>query len=235
MLPKNVGITSQIQVHLKTDIIKIAVFAGIDRMVSTQVRLLTIDEYHRMIETGIVHEGERVELLSGQIFNMAAKGTRHTVATRNLFKQLLNLIGDSRSERLRQRADVQSQDPITLPNNTEPEPDLVIARLREDNYVDSHPTPTDIILVIEVADSTLSFDRNTKAPLYAAAGISEYWIVNLVDNRLEIYRQPQGSIYTNNQIILLNTGSSAIEIPQFPKINLDLEPIFPPITRTSEQ
>lgn len=187
-------------------------------MISTQIRPLTIDEYHRMIEAGIIHEGERVELLAGQIFNMAAKGTRHTVATRNLFKQLLNLIGD--------RADVQSQDPITLPNNTEPEPDLVIARLREDNYINSHPTPAEIILVIEVADSTLNLDRNTKAPLYAAAGISEYWIVNLVDNRLEIYRQPQGSIYTNNQIILLTTGARSIEIPQFPEINLDLDPIF---------
>ncbi len=196
-------------------------------MISTQIRPLTIDEYHRMIEAGIIHEGERVELLAGQIFNMAAKGTWHTVATRNLFKQLLNLIGD--------RADVQSQDPITLPNNTEPEPDLVIARLREDNYINSHPTPAEIILVIEVADSTLNLDRNTKAPLYAAAGISEYWIVNLVENRLEIYRQPQGSIYTNNQIILLTTGARSIEIPQFPEINLDLDPIFPPVIRSSAQ
>jgi Uma2 family endonuclease len=196
-------------------------------MVSNQIRPLTIDEYHRMIETGIVNQGERVELLSGQIFKMAAKGTRHTVATRNLFKQLLNLIG---------RADVQSQDPITLPNNTEPEPDLVIARLREDNYIDSHPTPANIILVVEVADSTLNFDRNTKAPLYAAAGISEYWIVNLVDNRLERYHQPQGDIYTSSQIILLNTGVRAsIEIPQFPEVNLDLEAIFPPLMRTIEQ
>jgi Uma2 family endonuclease len=92
-----------------------------------------------------------------------------------------------------------------VPNNSEPEPDIVIARLREDNYLDSHPTPADIILVIEVADSTLGFvgeafpegNRNTKAPLYAAAGISEYWIVNLVDDRLEIYSQPEGDIYTN--------------------------------------
>ncbi len=186
-------------------------------MVNTQLRSFTIDEYHRAIEIGIIQDGERVELISGQIFNMAAKGTRHTVSTREIFKRLLNLIGNL--------ADVQSQDPITLPDRSEPEPDIVIARLRADNYVNSHPTPADIILVIEVADSTLNFDRNTKAALYAAAGISEYWIVNLVDDRLEIYRQPESSIYTNIQIII---PPRSIDLPNFPTVNLDLATIFPP-------
>ncbi len=186
-------------------------------MVNTQVRSITIDDYHRMIKTGIIHEGERIELISGQIFNMAAKGTRHTVATTELMSELLLLLG--------RRAKIRCQDPITLPNNSEPEPDIVIARLREDNYLDSHPTPADIILVIEVADSTLSFDRNTKAPLYAAAGISEYWVVNLVDDRLEIYSQPESDIYTNIQVVL---PPRSIHLPQFPEINLDISVIFPP-------
>jgi Uma2 family endonuclease len=186
-------------------------------MVNTQVRPLTVDDYHRMIETGIIHEGEHIELISGQIFNMAAKGTRHTVANTELVSELLLLLG--------RRAKVRCQDPITLPNNSEPEPDVVIARLREDNYTNSHPAPADIILVVEVADSTLSFDRNTKAPLYAAAGISEYWIVNLVEDRLEIYSQPEGSIYTNTQIIL---PPRLANLPNFPEITLDLTTIFPP-------
>jgi Uma2 family endonuclease len=186
-------------------------------MVNTQVRPLTIDDYHRMIETGIIQEGEHIELISGQIFNMAAKGTRHTVANTELMSELLILLG--------RRAKIRCQDPITLPNHSEPEPDLVIARLRSDNYVDSHPAPADIILVIEVADSTLNFDRNTKAPLYAAAGISEYWIVNLVDDRLEIYSQPQGDIYTNTQIIL---PPRLINLSYFPDVALDLTTIFPP-------
>jgi Uma2 family endonuclease len=97
--------------------------------------------------------------------------------------------------------------------------------LRSDNYVNSHPAPADIILVIEVADSTLNFDRNTKAPLYAAAGISEYWIVNLVDDRLEIYSQPEGAIYTNTQIIL---PPRLINLAHFPDLALDLATIFPP-------
>ncbi len=186
-------------------------------MVNTQIRPLTVDDYHRMIETGIIPEGEHIELISGQVFNMVAKGTRHTHCTRQLFKQLLNLIGDL--------ADVQSQDPITLPNNSEPEPDIVVARLRDDNYANSHPAPADILLLIEVADSSIDFDRNTKAPIYAAAGISEYWIVNLIDSRLEIYSQPEGDIYTNTQIIL---PPRLIQLPHFPDIALDLDPIFPP-------
>jgi Uma2 family endonuclease len=186
-------------------------------MISTEIRPLTIDDYHRMIATGIISEGERIELISGQIFNMAAKGTRHTVSTTRLMRELLLSI--------EQRAIVRCQDPITLPNNSEPEPDIVIARLRTDEYLDSHPAPADIILVIEVADSTLNFDRNTKLAIYAAAGISEYWIVNLVDDRLEIYRQPEGSIYTSNQIIL---PPRSITLPEFAEINFDVNLIFPP-------
>jgi Uma2 family endonuclease len=185
-------------------------------MVNTQVRPLTSVEYYQMMESGIIREGERVELILGQIFTMAAKGTRHTICTRKLFKQLLSLIGE--------RADVQTQDPITLPNNSEPEPDIVIARLRSDDYINSHPSPADIILVIEVADSSIKFDRDTKAPLYAAAGINEYWIVNLIDDRLEIYRQPSGSIYTSIQIFM---PPQSITLPEFPEILLNVGDFFP--------
>jgi Uma2 family endonuclease len=185
-------------------------------MVNTQIRQLTSTEYYGMMESGIIREGERVELILGQIFTMAAKGTRHTLCTRKLFKQLLSLIGN--------RADVQSQDPITLPNNSEPEPDIVIARLRSDEYINSHPSPVDIILVIEVADSSLKFDRETKGPLYAAAGISEYWIVNLIDDRLEIYRQPEGNIYTSIEIVTL---PRSINLPEFSEIVLNIDDFFP--------
>jgi Uma2 family endonuclease len=185
-------------------------------MVNTQIRSLTSAEYYQMMESGIIREGEKVELILGQIFTMAAKGTRHTVATSRLLKNLLMLIED--------RATVRCQDPISLPNHSEPEPDIVIARLRSDDYVNSHPAPADIILVIEVADSSIKFDRDTKAPLYAAAGISEYWIVNLIDNRLEIYRQPEGSIYASIQIV---TPPQSINLPQFPEIVVHTSDLFP--------
>jgi Uma2 family endonuclease len=185
-------------------------------MVNTQIRQLTSTEYYGMMESGIIREGERVELILGQIFTMAAKGTRHTVSTTRLLKELLRLVGE--------RAIVRCQDPITLPNHSEPEPDIVIARLRSDDYVNSHPSPEDIILVIEVADSTIKFDRDTKAPLYAAAGIGEYWIINLVDDRLEIYRQPEGNIYTSIEIV---TPPRSINLPQFTEIALNIIDFFP--------
>jgi Uma2 family endonuclease len=185
-------------------------------MVNTQIRSLTSADYYQMMESGIIREGERVELILGQIFTMAAKGTRHTVATTRLITELPMLI--------QRRAIVRCQDPISLPNHSEPEPDIVIARLRSDDYVDSHPAPADILLVIEVADSSIKFDRETKAPLYAAAGISEYWIVNLIDNRLEIYRQPEGSIYTSIEII---TPPRSIGLPQFSDITLNIGDFFP--------
>ena len=100
-----------------------------------------------------------------------------------------------------------------------------IAWFRNDDYLDSHPSPSDLILVIEVADSSLDFDKNTKANLYATAGIQEYWIVNLVDDRLEVYRQPNSSIYTEIKII---SSQDSIELPQFPEITLNLAAIFPP-------
>jgi Uma2 family endonuclease len=172
-------------------------------MISTQIRPLTNSEYHQMIKNGIIGAGERVELILGQIFTMAAKGTRHTVATTKLLKIILELVAD--------RAVVRCQDPITLPNNSEPEPDIVIARLRSDDYLDSHPEPADLVLVIEVADTTIKFDRETKAPLYAAAQVQEYWIVNLMDDRLEIYRQPENNIYTSIEIL---TPPRSISLPQ---------------------
>lgn len=188
-------------------------------MVNTQVRPLTSIEYYQMMESGIIREGERVELILGQIFTMAAKGTRHTVSVTRFITELPMLI--------QRRAIVRCQDPITLPNNTEPEPDIVIARLRSDDYINSHPAPTDIILVIEVADSSIKFDRDTKAPLYAAAGINEYWLVNLIDNRLEIYRQPLGSIYTNIQIV---TPPQSISLPEFPEILLNVGDFLPVVS-----
>jgi Uma2 family endonuclease len=193
-------------------------------MVNTQIRLLTSADYYQVMESGIIREGERVELISGQIFTMAAKGTRHTVSTTKLLKELLGLVAD--------RAVVRCQDPITLPNHSEPEPDIAIARLRSDDYVNSHPSPADIILVIEVADSTIKFDRETKAPLYAAAGINEYWIVNLIDDRLEIYRQPEGNIYTSIEIITPPRGQSlsgreSVILPQFSEICLNIGDFFP--------
>ena len=148
----------------------------------TTAKRFTVEEYHRLAELGFFHEDDRVELIRGEIIQMAAKGTPHTTCCRNLLEELAALVIG--------RAKLQCQDPITLPSKSEPEPDFAILRKRADNYLSAHPTPEDILLVIEIADSTLKYDQETKLPLYAEAGISDYWIFNLVNNYLEAYCEP---------------------------------------------
>ncbi len=181
----------------------------------------TIDEYHRLIELGFLTENDRVELIRGELMQMVAKGTPHTVCNTRLIRELIIL--------LQERAIVRSQDPITLPPNSEPEPDIVIARYRLDDYISAHPHPKDILLVAEIADSTLKYDQESKLPLYAESGISHYWIFNLISNCLETYTQPyqdsQGDFaYASKQVFLPN---SFVPIPNFPDLSLDLSKVFP--------
>jgi Uma2 family endonuclease len=187
-----------------------------------QAKRFTLDEYHRLTELGFFHEDDRLELINGEIIEMASKGKAHETCLRNLWKQLPKLVGD--------RATLQSQAPITLPPNSEPEPDFAIVKNKEDNYLSAHPAPTDVLLVIEVSDSSLDYDQVVKIPLYAQAGISDYWIFNLFDNHLECYSEPyQDSLgkygYSNKRIVL---PTQVIALPCFPELSLDLTRIFPP-------
>ena len=181
----------------------------------------TIAEYHRLIKLGFLTEDDRVELIRGELIQMAAKGTAHSVCNTKLFREVDRLVGD--------RAVVRSQEPIILPSNSEPEPDLVIARGQADDYLASHPQPADILLVIEVSDSTLAYDQTIKRSLYAEAQIHHYWIVNLVANQLEEYSQPyqdaQGNFSYRSQQILLRSDS--VTLPEFSERSLDLEKVFP--------
>ncbi|MBW4490301.1 MAG: Uma2 family endonuclease [Trichocoleus desertorum ATA4-8-CV12] len=183
----------------------------------------TIAEYHRLIELGFLTEDDRVELIRGELIQMAAKGTAHSVCNTKLFRELDRLVGD--------RAVVRSQEPIILPSNSEPEPDIVIARGQADDYLAAHPQPTDILLVIEVSDSTLGYDQMVKRSLYAEAQINHYWIMNLVANQLERYSQPyqdtQGNFgYRSQQIVLRN---ESVTLPDFAERSLNLDRIFPNI------
>ncbi|MGH2415271.1 MAG: Uma2 family endonuclease [Microcystaceae cyanobacterium] len=190
-------------------------------MAEIQAKRFTLDEYHRLTEIGFFQEEERLELIAGEIIQMAAKGTAHETCLRRLWKQLFPLVG--------QRATLQSQSPIIIPPNSEPEPDFAIVKNRADDYFSSHPTPVDVLLLIEVADSSLDYDQNVKLPLYAQAGITDYWIFNLLDNWLEIYSEPhrinQGKAgYSLKRIILPN---QQIVLPCFPDSSLDLSKTFP--------
>ncbi|MGI8503730.1 MAG: Uma2 family endonuclease [Hassallia sp.] len=181
----------------------------------------TINEYHRLISLGFFTQSERIELIRGELIQMTAKGTPHIVCSSILCRQLDRLLGD--------KVVIRGQDPITLFNDSEPEPDVVIARGRDEDYLAHHPYPQDIVLVIEISDSTLTYDQTTKLKLYAEAGILDYWIVNLNARELERYNQPyenaQGEFnYLSKQISLPN--QSAV-IPGFEDTLLDLSRIFP--------
>jgi len=190
-------------------------------MMLTTAKRFSLDEYHRLAKLGFFHEDDRIELIRGEIIQRAAKGTLHTTCCSNLLEELAILVAG--------KAKVRCQDPITLPSSSEPEPDFVIVRLRADNYLSAHPTASDVLLVIEIADSTLKYDQETKLSLYAEAGIPDYWIFNLVKNYLENYSEPyqdsQGNFgYTVKRIVLPNQASA---LSCFPDLSLDLSKVFP--------
>jgi Uma2 family endonuclease len=199
-------------------------------MIAGTRKRFTLDEYHRLTELGFFDEwnyprgggkADRVELIRGDIIEMAAKRTPHSVCNFLFLRELYKLVGD--------RAIVRGQEPIIIPPNSEPEPDVVIARKKDDNYLSNHPYPQDILLAIEIADSTLKYDREVKLPLYAEAEINNYWIVNLVDNSLEVYsnfyRELNGQFnYRSKQICL---PDETVMLPGFSDLLLDLSLVFP--------
>ena len=143
-------------------------------------RLFTIEDYYRMAETGILRRDDRVELIRGEIIRMAPIGIPHASRVDILNVQFVRAVGDD--------AIVRVQNPIRLEaQNSEPEPDISLLRPKRDYYASAHPTPADVLLVVEVADSSLSYDRNVKIPLYAEAGIPEVWIMALEEVRIERY------------------------------------------------
>jgi Uma2 family endonuclease len=190
-------------------------------MTIVTAKRFSIEEYHRLGELGFFSPDDRVELIRGEIIKMAAKGRFHSVCNSLLLEELVILLA--------RRARLRVQEPIVLSPDSEPEPDVVIARNRSDNYLSSHPEPADILLVIEVSDSTLKYDREIKLSLYAEAGISNYWIFNLVDHQLEMHNEPyqkrQGDFNYRSQRVLL--PNEAVIIPGFPDFSLDLSLVFP--------
>lgn len=190
-------------------------------MTAATAKRFSIAEYHRLAELGFFESDNRFELIRGEIIKMAAKGRFHSVCNSLLLRELYPLLG--------KLAMLRGQEPIILSDDSEPEPDVVIARNRSDNYLSSHPESADILLVIEVSDSTLKYDRRTKLSLYAESGISDYWIFNLVDIQLEMHSEPYqkqrgGFDYRLTRVALPN---EVVVIPGFPDLSLDLSAVFP--------
>ncbi|NJO43299.1 MAG: Uma2 family endonuclease [Cyanobacteria bacterium RU_5_0] len=184
-------------------------------MVSTKAKRWTVDDYHRMVETGILTEGDRVELLEGQIIEMNPQLPPHAATTQRAFRYLDRL--------LETVAYVRMQLPITLRPKSEPEPDIAVVRIDAHEYGDRHPTPDDIFLIIEVADSTLLGDRQQKAPIYSKAGIADYWILDVNTRQVYVFREPTQEGYQQEVILAANTLLAPIA---FPAIKIPLNQLF---------
>ncbi|CBN57265.1 MULTISPECIES: Uma2 family endonuclease [Kamptonema] len=155
--------------------------------VQMQKRLFTVQEYHLMIEAGVFANNDRVELIEGEIIEMAAIGTRHATCVRRLIRRFSVIPEEA--------AILDVQDPIQLTERTEPQPDLVLLQPRADYYATAHPMPSEVLLLVEVSDSTIDYDRDVKVPNYARSGIREIWLWDLEANCLEVYREPMANGY----------------------------------------
>lgn len=171
-------------------------------------RLFTVEEFHRMTDVGILTERDRVELIEGEILQMAAIGTRHA--------SCVNRLNQGFSQQLGNQVIIAVQNPVELGPFSEPQPDIALLQWRDDFYESRHPQPEDILLIVEVADTTIETDRQLKIPLYARNGILEVWLVNLNQNCIEVYREPAAPGYQQIQIY---QPTQSITIQAFPEIS----------------
>ncbi len=186
----------------------------------TSLKRWTVQDYHRMSELGILDPNERTELIAGQITLMAAKGTPHVTALR----LLATALGESLAE---QPVFVSTQDPIQLDDFSEPEPDLALLQGTVLDYVDHHPRPDQVYLVVEVADATLKRDCEVKDQIYAQAGIADYWVLDVKNRQLHIFRNPTPTGYTSHLILKEPNQVSPLA---FPNLILTLTSILPPVS-----
>lgn len=176
---------------------------------------LTVDDYYRMAEVGILDVEARVELIDGEIFDMAPPGSPHAATVHWLTEVFVNAVGGT--------ANVLVQNPVRLSRYSEPQPDVALLRRRDDFYRERHPQADDVLLIVEIAASSLRFDRNKKLPLYARHGIPEMWLADLDGRRLSRYRAPQNGAYTLTDEPDLRTP---VEVSALPGVVVDLGRLF---------
>jgi Uma2 family endonuclease len=172
---------------------------------------LTVDEYYRMGHAGVFAPDARVELIEGEVIDMAPIGTRHASAVKKLNALLSAAAGGS--------AIVAVQDPLRLSDASEPEPDLMLLRPRADFYAHAHPGPADVLLLIEVSDTTVAYDRGIKLDLYAKHRVAEVWIVDLDNNVVRFFRHGDGMAYTD---ITASETPRATPVAALPGVTIDL-------------
>ena len=177
---------------------------------------LTVDDYHRMAEAGILAEDDRVELIDGELLDMAPIGQDHAATGNKLTRDLVMAFGD--------RAIVSVQNPLRLDRLNEPQPDFAVFRPRADFYATGErPGPADTLLVIEVADTSLRYDRSVKLPLYARSGIAELWIVDLRRRMVDVHRSPSGDGYAT---LATHGPNDTVALSQAPEIAVALRQIL---------
>jgi Uma2 family endonuclease len=181
-----------------------------------KLRQITVEEYDLMIQTGVFDENDQVELLNGAIVEKMPKGTKHSAATDRATRIFYRTFEET--------VVIRNQNPIWLDELSEPEPDIVLAKARDDDYEDSHPTPAEIYLILEVSDSTLDYDRNTKGEAYARAGISQYLVLNVQEKVLEDYREPSADGFQSKQTY---HAGQQFNLVAFPEASLSVDEFLP--------
>ena len=152
-----------------------------------RTRRFTADEYLRMAQVGILSEDDRVELIDGEVLAMSPIGPRHGATVDRATRVFTSAVGSS--------AIVRVQGPVRLNLFTQPGPDILLLRPRDDYYALAHPGPEDVLLVVEVSESSIGYDRDVKATVYAQGGVQEYWLIDLNDDALMRFRSPLGGTY----------------------------------------
>lgn len=182
------------------------------------IRRLTVAEYHRMGDLGMLSPSESVELIEGQIIEKPMKGKAYSAAVSRVDRLLRNRLAD--------RILVRLQDPVHLNEYSEPEPDIVLVKPDPLFYEDHHPEPSEIYLIIEVADTTLKRDRDFKATVYARSGITDYWILDIANRQLHIFRDPKDNQYQSETIL---NDDATISILAFPDVEISVAEMFSPV------
>ncbi|MEB3179886.1 MAG: Uma2 family endonuclease [Nostocaceae cyanobacterium] len=178
-------------------------------------RKFTVEQYHKMVDSGILKEDDRVELIRGEIIEMSPIGTKHAACVNRLNNLLYRKLGD--------RIILGVQNPVILSDTSEPQPDVTLLKHRDDFYESAHPQPQDIYLLIEVADTTVKYDKEVKIPLYTEHGIMEVWLVDINEESVEVYREPATDGYQNVRKFV---GGESLSIGVFSDVNISVKEIF---------
>jgi Uma2 family endonuclease len=177
-------------------------------------RPFTVAEYDRMVETGILRDDDRVELIEGEIVAMSPIGSLHAACVRKLDRLLGKLLGD--------RTQGSVQCPVAIPDWSEPNPDVALLVPRADFYAGAHPLPRQIQIIIEVADSSFDYDTQVKAPIYAGAGIREVWVIDVKRRRVLVHTGPKAGQYTRVRILQANERFTSQRFPRVEFVVNDL-------------